>query len=90
MKKFIFAIATAVALSVGFVPAAEAAQPPAKCRVLSAVTETQTRNVTGVIVGVENGQPVYGRGVQHRVKTTVTQRCRGKVSTTVAYTAWEY
>lgn len=67
---------------------------PAHCKILSTSVQTQTRDVAGMIMSVSyvNGHPVYtyGHGVQHRTATTMTERCRGKVSKAVTYTAWTY
>lgn len=64
------------------------------CKVLERTSVVQTRDVRGVIMGVtwKDGRPVYtyGTGIQHRTVTTVTERCRGKVSTSTTATAWSY
>lgn len=90
MKKFIFAIVTAVALSVGATAPAEAAP---KCHSKVLVQETQTRNVTGVLIGMtydSNGvpHPVYGNGIQKREYRVVRVRCGRSVMTLTSYTPW--
>lgn len=92
--KALAALALAVGITLAPVHSAEAAQPPAKCRVLSSSTVTETRDVSGAVTGVSyvNGHPLYtyGHSIQHRTVTTTTQRCRGKVTTTTTASPWGY
>lgn len=74
-------------------PAADArANPPAaskaRCKVIAVDTLTQTRAVSGVIVGYKDGEPLYGRGTQTRTVTTTMKRCRGQVLRSVVVSPW--
>jgi hypothetical protein len=72
-----------MAVGLFFVPVhAEAVQPPAKCKVLEVTTTTQHR---AVYDPTRTGDQT---GIRSRTVTTTTERCRGELSTSVAYGAW--
>jgi len=89
VKRTLAALAVSVLLISGG-SASAAPSKPAHCKVLSVQTVQQSRDMNGVVVGIKNGEPVYGHGIQHRTQTTTTERCRGKLSTLVTYSTWAY
>lgn len=89
MRKTLAAAAVAALLISGG-SASAAPSKAAHCKVLSVQTVQQSRNMNGVVVGIVDGKPIFGHGYQHRTQTTTTERCRGKVSTSITYSSWVY
>lgn len=84
INRSLAAVAAATLLVAGLAGVADAKSGGPKCKTSSTQT-VQVRNVSGVVIGMKDGQPVYGSGTQSRTKTVVTSTC---AVTKVTYTAW--
>lgn len=103
MRKTLAAAVLGGLLISGGSASASASDQPAHCKVVSSVTQTQTRDVTGQVAAPTKYGPTYTwnghtyrhvtrytwSGVQSRTVDVVTTKCRGSESTTVTPTsAW--